>query len=114
MREIRIDCAHHRVIVGADENRIAIGGQAMKRRRAYGAAGAWDILRYYRAAQLGLQGIRQDAPHYIRHATNAHGDDHAQGPRLGKRRGSQAKRSSGKQGTTQHGKGTFRFCHAAT
>jgi hypothetical protein len=97
------------VVIGADENRIAIGGQAVKRRGTHGAASARDIFWHYRSAKLGLQGIRQNAAHHIRHATNAHGNDHTQGPRLGESGGGQAKCSSGKQGTTQHGGTPFGF-----
>ena len=107
MREVRVNRPHHRVVIGANENRVAIGGQAMKRRRAHGAARTRDIFRHDRATKLGLQGIRQDAAHHIGHAANAHRDDHAQRPRLGEGRGRQAKRSSGEDGTTQHGGKTF-------
>jgi hypothetical protein len=86
----------------------------MKRRRAHSAARAWDIFWHYRPAKLGLQRIRQDAAHHIRHAANAYGDNHAKRARLCKGRGRQTKRSSGEDGTTQHRGTTFRFCKAVT
>ena len=107
MREVWINRPHYRVIIRADEDCIAIGGQAMKRRGTHGAARTRDVFRHHRAAKLGLQGIRQDAAYHIGHAANAHRDDHAQRPRLGECRGRQAKRSSGEDGTTQHGGMTF-------
>ena len=114
MRKIRINRPHYRVIIRADEDCIAIGGQAMKRRGTHGAASARDVFRHHWAAKLGLHGIRQNAPHHIGHATNTHGDDHAKRPRLGEGRGRQAKRSSGKEGTTQHGGNILQFIHTAT
>ena len=84
------------MIIGADENTIAIRRQAMKSRRADGAAGPGDIFGHYRPAKLRLQGICQNPANHIGHATHADGYDHPQGPRLRNGRRSQAQGSHGK------------------
>jgi len=79
VREARIHRVHQRVVVGADVERVAIGGQALEGGRPHRAAGAIRILDHDRLAEQRRHRIRHDATHDVGGTGDRHGDDQPDG-----------------------------------
>ena len=77
MRELRVDGLHDGVVVGAEEDRVAIRRRALEGRARHRAAGAGDVLRHHRAAEQRAHRLRQDAADDVGDAGDRDGDHQA-------------------------------------